>query len=475
MGSNAIYGVLLFAFSLSLSSLVSGAATARAFTPSFDFGTTKVRGVNLGGWLVLEPWITPSLFEGLSSNIIDELTFCTYQDSLAAMDTLNKHWDTWITEADFEQISNAGLNHVRIPVGYWAFEKLEQEQYIQGQFLYLNKSIGWAEKHNLKVIIDLHGAPGSQNGYDHSGHNTSDPTWDIGPGNIDVTRAVINQLVSMYHNNPVVSAISTLNEPKPDKARNSTYMLDKLKTFYYDSYGNIRYPDQWTQSNTAVILSDAFQGLAYWRDQGFMASPSSYQGVIMDTHKYQMFTDQDVAKTDQDHIKAACQSSVELTQTTLWTIVGEWSAAASDCAPHLNGRSTGARYDGTFRGSSASARSCQGLTGDAADFSDAYKRFLFEYWEAQASTYEHATLGWIAWTWKTERADEWSYQAGLKNGWIKRIQNKTATTYEDAKVFPDPAVCGKLLASAPGRFESRSYVGLMLGVLSVMYVQGLLW
>ena len=25
----------------------------------------KLRGVNLGGWLVLEKWITPSLFEGL--------------------------------------------------------------------------------------------------------------------------------------------------------------------------------------------------------------------------------------------------------------------------------------------------------------------------------------------------------------------------------------------------------------------------
>jgi glucan 1,3-beta-glucosidase len=30
--------------------------------PSFNFGgNTKVRGVNIGGWLVSEPWITPSL------------------------------------------------------------------------------------------------------------------------------------------------------------------------------------------------------------------------------------------------------------------------------------------------------------------------------------------------------------------------------------------------------------------------------
>ena len=26
----------------------------------------KIRGVNLGGWLLLEPWITPSIFEAKS-------------------------------------------------------------------------------------------------------------------------------------------------------------------------------------------------------------------------------------------------------------------------------------------------------------------------------------------------------------------------------------------------------------------------
>lgn len=29
----------------------------------FAYGTEPIRGVSLGGWLVLEPWITPSLFE----------------------------------------------------------------------------------------------------------------------------------------------------------------------------------------------------------------------------------------------------------------------------------------------------------------------------------------------------------------------------------------------------------------------------
>jgi len=43
---------------------------------AFDWSSEKVRGVNLGGWLVLEPWITPSIFQQFdgSRGIVDEYT-----------------------------------------------------------------------------------------------------------------------------------------------------------------------------------------------------------------------------------------------------------------------------------------------------------------------------------------------------------------------------------------------------------------
>lgn len=37
----------------------------------FNFGNEKIRGVNLGGWFVLEPWITPSIFEATPDNVVD--------------------------------------------------------------------------------------------------------------------------------------------------------------------------------------------------------------------------------------------------------------------------------------------------------------------------------------------------------------------------------------------------------------------
>lgn len=89
----------------------------------------------------------------------------------------------------------------------------------------------------------------------------------------------------------------------------------------------------------------------------------------------------------------------------------------TDCAKYLNGRGAGSRYDGTFSGSTY-VGSCTGLTGKASTFSASFKTFLRQAWEAQVIAFERGGQGWLMWTWKTESADEWSYQAGLANGWI---------------------------------------------------------
>lgn len=121
----------------------------------FSYGSTPVRGVNIGGWLVLEPWITPSIFNQFGGNIVDEYTLC--QQVPNAEEVLRSHWDSWVTLGDFQKIAANGLNLVRIPIGYWAFQKYEQDPYIQGAADYLDAAIGWARQTGLKVWIDLHG------------------------------------------------------------------------------------------------------------------------------------------------------------------------------------------------------------------------------------------------------------------------------------------------------------------------------
>ncbi|MDN8901983.1 hypothetical protein Q0O39_13890, partial [Staphylococcus aureus] len=61
---------------------------------------------NAPKWLVIEPWITPSLFDNTGNNgIVDEWTFAAYQDRNKAQAALQQHWDTFYTENDFAQIA----------------------------------------------------------------------------------------------------------------------------------------------------------------------------------------------------------------------------------------------------------------------------------------------------------------------------------------------------------------------------------
>jgi glucan 1,3-beta-glucosidase len=74
-----------------------------------------------------------------------------------AQRVLSNHWNSFVTADDFQQISKAGMNHVRIPVGYWAVNPLDNDPYVQGQLDVLDRAIDWARAANLKVIVDLHG------------------------------------------------------------------------------------------------------------------------------------------------------------------------------------------------------------------------------------------------------------------------------------------------------------------------------
>jgi glucan 1,3-beta-glucosidase len=124
---------------------------------TFDYGAEKVRGVNLGGWLVLEPWITPSIFDAVGDAAVDEWSLCETLGQDQCRSVLAQHWGSFITADDFNQIAGAGMNHVRIPIGYWAVQHLDGDQFVDGQLEYLDQAVGWARSAGLKVIVDLHG------------------------------------------------------------------------------------------------------------------------------------------------------------------------------------------------------------------------------------------------------------------------------------------------------------------------------
>jgi glucan 1,3-beta-glucosidase len=105
----------------------------------------------------LEPWITPSLFDEVGGAAVDEWTFCSVLGASEAQKRLYNHWYSWITQGDFQAIAAAGMNHVRIPIGYWSVTPIQGEPYVQGAYDVLGQALDWAAGAGLKVMIDLHG------------------------------------------------------------------------------------------------------------------------------------------------------------------------------------------------------------------------------------------------------------------------------------------------------------------------------
>lgn len=352
---------------------------------------------------MLEPWITPSLFEGGSA--VDEYTFTQNLGKDAAQNRLNAHWSSWITQADFTEIASFGLNHVRIPVGYWALAPLPGDPYVQGQLPFLDQAIEWARAAGLKVMLDLHGAPLSQNGFDNSGQY-GQIGWGQGDSlkqTIDAIRVLAERYSSQAD---VVTSIQLLNEPA-----NWGVDAGTIKKFYYDGWGTVRD----SSSDIAVVMHDAFLGPQYWN--GFANSESGLNNVILDTHIYQIFSPAEVAQKPCAHVQSACANGEKLANTDKWTIVGEWTGAQTDCAKWLNGFGKGARYDGTFPESSWNGDCQNKYQGTVDGLSEVDKTNLEYYVEAQLDAYE-ARSGWVFWSWKTESAPEWHFQNLTRAGLI---------------------------------------------------------
>ena len=81
---------------------------------------------------------------------------------------IDEHRSTFITREDFAFIASLGINTVRIPVGYWIMSDSCEPPYVPGGSKYLDDALVLASSYGLRVIVSLHAARGSQNGYDHS-------------------------------------------------------------------------------------------------------------------------------------------------------------------------------------------------------------------------------------------------------------------------------------------------------------------
>ncbi|OYV06803.1 MAG: hypothetical protein CFE26_04355 [Verrucomicrobiales bacterium VVV1] len=123
--------------------------------------TLQLRGVNLGCWLIMEPWMCPMDSSGLkdegSARDLLEKRF-----GQATADSLFQDWqESWFDESDLDRIAALGLNAVRLPIWYRNLQT-EDGQWLPDGFKRIDWFVQSAWKRGIYTILDLHGAPGGQ-------------------------------------------------------------------------------------------------------------------------------------------------------------------------------------------------------------------------------------------------------------------------------------------------------------------------
>lgn len=422
---------------IGLNSTWDDSKTANELVPALNekwgsYSDRPARGVNVGGWLSLEPWITPDMFNYPQNlGIVDEYNLCKHLGSSCAS-TLEKHYSSFVTESTFAEIADAGLDHVRIPFSYWAVQTYDDDPYLfRTSWRYLLRGIEWARKYGLRVNLDLHGIPGSQNGWNHSGRLGA-IGWFNGTNSAqNVQRSVdvhdrLSKFFGQERYQNIISHYGLANEPK----------MTVIST-----------PDviNWTESvysmvrangvkNAIVVFGDGFRGLGNW--QGEMTGYGD--NMVLDVHQYVIFNNQQIVFNHSEKVEYACRGWTEQTEQSMDTTTGfgptmvaEWSQADTDCALYLTNVGWGNRWTGTYDTGNASdpnnaldpkcptqdgSCSCASANANPSDYSDEYKQFLLYFAEAQMDSFEKG-WGWFYWTWWTSQGNwQWSYKRGMQAG-----------------------------------------------------------
>ena len=431
----------------------------------------NIKGVNLGGLFVLEPWITPSLFyQFLNENDknkigMDTYSFCSALGPEEGRIQLNYHFQNWINETDIIELKKKHITHVRIPIGDWMFDPYGP--YIgctDDSLYYLNNLLDICEENSVKVLLDLHGVKGSQNGFDNSGQSrnvkyiigsnnvlsfqhwpiqSADWVGDfdiinktykyINYNNINSTKKVLYTIIDTYKNHPALYGIEPLNEPW------GYTPVEILQNFYYDIYKYMHL----NAPNLKFIYHDSFRS-DIW--DNFLQNCSN---VAMDWHIYQAwdkYNDKELylseINTYYDYIQNFKSKGIEL-------IIGEFSLAIDNCAMWLNGFQdnvegypiTSCKYDkcpysyisdkyydntnnviGPFGTGLSSPQfgNCpyEGSLISYSDYNDYFKNIGY----SKINAFSYAQ-GWFFWNIKTEFEKEvqWNFIKSYDKGYINTI------------------------------------------------------
>lgn len=209
-----------------------------------------IKGINLGNWLVPEGYMFKFKRARAPGEIADVIGALIGPQEAAHFWT--EFRDIYIAEEDIRFIKAAGFNTVRVPLHWRLFVEPADngaDRFEGPGWDLLDRLVGWCRTAGLRVIIDLHAAPGGQTGVNHD-DGPGFPLVFYVPHYRQLTIALWRALAEHYRDDPTILGYDLLNEPI-SPYNDMDYLNPRLEPLYREIVAAIRRVD----TNHAVLLA----------------------------------------------------------------------------------------------------------------------------------------------------------------------------------------------------------------------------
>jgi GNAT superfamily N-acetyltransferase len=182
----------------------------------------------------------------------------------AAADFWKKFRDVYIVKDDIDFIKKVGFNTVRVPLDWRLFAgpgndaeagqliAASDNERLEGEgWALLDRLVQWCHAAGVRVIVDLHAAPGGQTGVNHDNGPGFPLTFYV-PQYRRMTIALWQKIAAHYRDETAILGYDLLNEPISPYS-DVAYLNPRLEPLYRDIVTAIRRVDP----NHAVLLGGA--------------------------------------------------------------------------------------------------------------------------------------------------------------------------------------------------------------------------
>ena len=237
----------------------------------------RLRGLNLGGWFIMEKWMCP-LDSGSLPDTYSAITNLDNRFGTATEQALIRAYQTnWITTDDLNNITNAGYNCVRMPVwwgNFYSITNTTSSGWRADAFTVLDWLVTNCAARGIYVVIDMHGVVGGQGTSGDTGWENQNQYWTSSTDQLQ-TAFMWRQIAAHYNGNTAVAGYDLINEP------DGTTSIGDVWPAYTNLYTTIRAVDP-----SHIIIAEGTFGNWNW---SMLPNPVVYgwTNIVYSMHEYQ--------------------------------------------------------------------------------------------------------------------------------------------------------------------------------------------